>query len=121
VGTFSIPIEVGNPEGGQFRRLEALVDTGATYLVVSREVLTDLAIRPMRRRTFTLADGRTLEYDIGVVSLRIDGEALPTLCVFGDEGTQPLLGAVALENFLLAPDPVNQRLIPVSGRLMRLR
>jgi clan AA aspartic protease len=120
MGTFSVPIEIGDPQGRRFQRLDALVDTGATYLVVSREVLASLGIRPVRRRSFTLADGRTVEYEMGVVSLRIDGDTLPTLCVFGDHGGQPLLGAVALETFLLAPDPVNQRLVPVPGKLMGL-
>jgi hypothetical protein len=37
--------------------------------------------------------------------------------VFGDTA---LLGAFTLEGFLLAPDAVGQRLVPVDGLLMRL-
>lgn len=36
-----------------------------------------------------------------------------TICAFGDEGTEPLLGAYTLEGFALAPDPVNQRVVPM--------
>jgi len=46
---------------------------------------------------------------------RWDGQALPTLVVFGDEGSQPPLGAYTLEGFGLAADPVTRGLIPVRG------
>ena len=38
--------------------------------------------------------------------------------IFGDEGVQPLLGAVTLEIFRLAINPVDMRLIPVDGLMM---
>ena len=118
MGTFHVSIQVGDQQGVRFRSMDALVDTGATYLSVPREVLLGLGCQPLEKRRFSLADGHIVEYDVGVVSLRLDGRVIPILCVFGDEGSEPLLGAVALETFLLAPDPVNQTLIPVTGRLM---
>jgi hypothetical protein len=38
--------------------------------------------------------------------------------IFGDPDLQALLGAVTLEQFSLAPDPVTKRLIPVEALLM---
>ena len=111
-------IQVGDRQELRFSSMDALVDTGATYLSVPKDVLLELNCTPTGRRTFALADGSIAEYDIGPVSLRLNGEAQPVLCVFADEGSEPLLGAIALETFLLAPDPVNQTLIPVIGRLM---
>ena len=118
MGTFYVTIEVGDVDGVRFERMEALVDTGVTYPAIPRGVLTSLGYKPIERRPFKLADDRIVEYDVGVVSLRLDGRTLPVVCVFGDEGSEPLLGAVALENFLLAADPVNTQLVPVAGRLM---
>ena len=118
MGTFQVTIEVGGLDGQRYESLEALVDTGATYLTVPKDLLSSLGCRPIERRPFTLADDRILEYEVGVVSLKLDGRTLPVVCVFGDEGSQRLLGAVALENFLVAADPVNGKLIPVVGRLM---
>ncbi len=46
------------------------------------------------------------------------GQTLPTLVVFGDEGSIPLLGAYTLEGFGLAADPINRRLVPVRGLAM---
>ena len=58
-----------------------------------------------------------MERDLGRAWVRFEGREQYALVVFGDH---PLLGAVTLEEFLLAPDPVAGRLIPVPGLMMRL-
>ena len=73
--------------------MQALVDTGSTYLVVPRDRLASLGYQPLEKRPFALADDSVVEYDVGVVLLRLNGRALPMVCVFGDEGTEALLGA----------------------------
>lgn len=119
MGTFTVSIQVGDfPAGRRYQAVEALVDTGATYPVVPRSLLVSLGVTPVDRQPFALADGRVVEYDVGLVSLHLQGRALPVLCVFGEEGSSPMLGAVALETFGLAVDPVERRLIPVPRRLM---
>lgn len=120
MGTFNIPILVGDLLGGDYVETRALVDTGASYLVLPRTMLVRLGVSALERRSFVLADGRHVEYDVGMVSLRLDGRSFPVLCVFGEEGAEPILGAVALEIFGLGVDPVGQRLVPVPGRLMLL-
>ena len=119
MGTFKVTIEVGDAEGRNYHSLNALVDTGASYLVVPRTILQSLGIAVSEQRAFTLADGRQMQYDVGITSLRLDDRAYPVLTVFGEDGTSALLGAVALEIFGLAVDPIGQRLMPVSGLLMR--
>lgn len=116
MGEFRVPIEVGNQQGLRFERMDALVDTGATYPVIPRDILASLGCQALERRPFTLADDRIVEYEVGQVSLRLDGRTLIVPCVFGDEGSEPLLGAVALEIFLLAADPVHGKLVPAIGR-----
>lgn len=118
MGTFHEPIEITSLEGRTPVTLQALVDTGATYLTVAAPVLDSLGARRLERRPFLLADGRSVEHDVGLVSLRIDGRSLPVLCVFGERGGEPLLGAVALETFGLAVDPVRRGLVPVPELLM---
>lgn len=110
-------MEIGNLGGGPFEGLTALVDTGATYTWVPREVLTRLAIRPEGQRRFVLADGREKWYDIAWVRTRIGTETQPTLAIFGEPASEPLLGVFTLEGFGLAADPVNRRLIRVPGLL----
>ena len=121
MGTFSVSVEVGDLLGRGYVAVDALVDTGATYLVVGRDVLHSLGVQPTERRRFEVADGREATYDVGNVALRMDGRVNPVLAVFGEEGTRPLLGSVPLEVFGLGIDPVRQRLVPVAGLLMAVR
>ena len=118
MGTFSVDVELGNPSGTGYRTVSALVDTGASHTAIPATMLRELEIIPHTRGMFRLADGRSLELDIGQTWVRLDGVAQMTLVVFANEGTSPVLGAVTLEEFRLGVDPVSQRLIPVEGLLM---
>lgn len=118
MGTFRVTIQVGDARGQRWQAVEALVDTGATYTWIPVPVLAALGLRPSFRFPFLTADGRRIERDMTETRVRLDGQERTTLVVFGDEGTQSLLGAYTLEGFGLAPDPVNRRLIPVPGLLL---
>ncbi len=119
MGTFRVTVEVGDPQGEHYERVEAMVDTGSTYTWVPRDVLARLGIAPLFRREFVTADGREIERDMAQTWVRHNGSAFITLVVFGDEGSAPLLGAYTLEGFGLAADPVGKRLIPVPGYALR--
>ena len=118
MGVFAVPIEVGDAQGENFEALEALVDSGATYTALPEALLRRLGVAAHARQPFLLADGRTVEREIGRTWLRIDGRMEMTIVVFGDEGSRPLLGAVTLEEFGLGIDPLKRELIRVSGYLM---
>ena len=75
-------------------------------------------MHPQFRREFETADGRVVERDMAVTMVRWSSETLPTLVVFAGVGDAILLGAYTLEGFLLAPDPVNERLVRVRGLAM---
>ncbi len=118
MGTFRVPIEIGDPQGERYERVEALVDTGATYTTVAASTLRRLAVMPHDRVPFILADGRRIERDVGQTWVRVDGKSVITLVIFGDEGVDPLLGSYTLEGVRLGVDPINERLVPVPGLLM---
>ena len=118
MGTFRVPIEIGDAAGERWETVEALVDTGATYTTAPAPLLRQLGVTPHARETFVLADGRRVEHDIGRSWIRVRGRAEVTVLVFGDPGAPPLLGAYALEGLRLAPDPIGRRLVPVPGLLM---
>ena len=117
MGTFRVQIEVGGREQERFEPVEVLVDTGATYTVLPRELLRGLGVVPHARAPFVIADGREIELEIGWARVRVDGHEELSLVVFGDVS---LLGAFTLEALRLAPDPVGRRLVPVPALLMRL-
>lgn len=118
MGTFSVRVEVGDPGGQRYEPVEALVDTGATYTVVPASILRRQGVTAYTTDPFVLADGRQMELELGHTWIRVDGRAVITLVVFGEEDVEPLLGAYTLEGVRLAADPVGRRLIPVPGRLM---
>lgn len=121
MGTFRYPIELGNVQQSQFTRLEAWVDSGATYTWVPRPTLARLGFAPVYRRRFRIANGQVIERDICWAPIRIGQEVLPCLVVFGDEDSEPLLGAMTLEAFSLGVDGVNRTLVPVLSNLFSVR
>ena len=56
--------------------------------------------------------------DVGRTWLRVEGEEIFTQVLFNEEGTIPLLGALALEDAYLGVDPIAQTLVPVDGLMM---
>lgn len=119
MGNFRVSLEIGPLDVPRFEHIEALVDTGATYSWVPRDILERMGIRPEEEWPFILADGREITYPVAWVRVRMFGRTQPTMVVFGEPGSEPLLGVFTLEGFSLAADPVNRRLFPVPALLKR--
>lgn len=120
MGTFTIQIQIADPDRQRWTTLDALVDTGASITSAPTSVLQDLGVEPATRQLFQFAQGETRQMDIGYARLRFEGKEIITPVLFNDEGTPPLLGAMALEGAFMGVDPVAKRLIPVPGLLMKL-
>ena len=118
MGTFNVDLEVGDSEGRHWERVEALVDTGASYTGVAKDVLERLGVEPEFQLEFETADGRVIERDVAQTQARLNGQQRTTIVVFGDEGSRAMLGAYTMEGFAVAPDPVNRRLVHVRGLAM---
>ena len=88
MGTFTVPLQVGDLLGRRFIDVEALVDTGASDTVLPANTLTGLGIEPVAWRTFRLADERTVDYQVGQARIRLEGEDCIALVVFAPEGTR---------------------------------
>jgi len=119
VGHFRVPIQIGLRGADRFASLDALVDTGSTYTWIPQNLLEDLGVTPERQWPFVLADGREVRYSVAWIQIRLEGREQPTIVVFAPTGAEPILGVVTLEEFLLAADPVHQRLISVPGLAKR--
>ena len=121
MSVFSYTLMVGDPEGVRFEKVEALVDTGATFTVIPSAVLQRLGVARKEKVRFRLADERVIERDIGETQVGVDGRVVSTVVVFGEEKSPTLLGVYTLERALLAVDPVGQRLISADALLMLSR
>lgn len=120
MGTFNVKMEIGDGERERWTEVRALVDTGASIASAPASALRELGVEPLARQTFRFADGSLRSMDMGQTWVRVDGREVVPLILFNDEGTPPLLGALALESLFLGVDPVGKRLIAVDGLMMPL-
>ncbi|MBI4607382.1 MAG: aspartyl protease family protein [Candidatus Rokubacteria bacterium] len=93
------------------RKLRFLVDTGAFFTVVPRDVLSALKVPPTGEETVQFADGRKARWKVGEARLEIDGRSVTALVLFGKKGIQPLLGAYSLEGLGFYVDSRRRRLV----------
>jgi clan AA aspartic protease len=119
VGTFSVEVTLSHPEQrANTLTLDLLVDTGATWSLISAEAARSLGVSPTETRPVKTADGRRLDLPLTEVRFTIDSRSLTTPCLIGAADAPALLGAVTLEAFGLAPDPGQKILVPVTGLLL---
>ena len=97
--------------------VDFLIDSGAVYSLVPATTLRKLGIKPNRTVVFTLADGRTIERQVGDAYFEFRGEGAAAPVIFGETGDEPLLGATTLESIGLILDPFKRRLIPMRMML----
>lgn len=116
MGLFNVEVSVANHEHGERRiSVDAFVDTGAFLSAIPASVLHKLGVSPRRKQTVRFADGSTRHMDLGLVWMQIDDRETVTQVLFNEEGTQPLLGALTLEELFLVVDPVEQKLAPMGA------
>ncbi len=115
MGTFRVEIGIGSRDQEEWATLDALVDTGASITSAPASLLRGLGLEPRWIQEFKLADGGTREMEVGEARVRVGGREITTLVMFNDEGSTPLLGALALEGVFMGVDPVEKKLVPVGG------
>lgn len=117
MGTFFHTITLIGRSGAT-ETLEAMVDTGAMFTVIPAPMLERLGVRPFRTMPVRFANGQIEEWPLGQVEAELNGVRMPILCLFGSTDAPPLIGAHALEAFLLTVDPAEQKLVPKEAYLM---
>jgi clan AA aspartic protease len=122
VGTFAVRATLSHPEQRESQvTLDLLVATGATWSLVPAGTARTLGIEPVETRPVKTADGRRLDLPVAEVRFTINGRSLTTPCLIGATDTSALLGAVTLEAFGFAADPIQRVLIPVTGLLCDMK
>lgn len=93
--------------------LDALVDTGATMLVLPQEVIERLGLEIRRMIPVRYANGTVEEKGVtGAVTVEVLGRSTELSVLAENRGTTPLIGEVILELLDLLVDPKSGRLIP---------
>lgn len=103
------------------KKLRFLVDTGAFFSVVPKEILQQLNIKPYKKNIkFKLANGKYIYRDVGVCMFKIDKYVGASDVIFGKKTDQTLLGVITLESLGLAVDPRTKSLKPIELLLVKL-
>ena len=121
MGTFRESIQVANPKRPKHTvSLEALIDTGAPYSWVPADLLQRLEIKPLETRPLKIASGKVIRRKLGLALMTVRNKTMPTPVLFGDRGSEPLLGAVTLEELGFSVDPIHRTLVPATAYLLSL-
>src|SRR6185436_11350279 len=99
------------PEQVRSVEIEALVDTGATMLILPADVVAQLGVREQGRRNVVYADGRKDEIPwIGGVRLTVLGREMIASALVVPAGATALIGQIPLEELDLIVDPKSRAL-----------
>jgi predicted aspartyl protease len=92
------------------KRIKALVDTRATYLILNNDTVKELGLVDTGYKvTLTLADKRKVDANLYIAEVKAEGRRGPVMVASIDTPI-PLLGIFALESLGLKPDPISGRL-----------
>jgi clan AA aspartic protease len=97
------------PEQVRTVEVEALVDTGATMLVLPEDVVAALGLPELRRVRTGIADGsvRTVPL-VGDLRIELVGREMTCDALVMPAGTTPLIGQIPLEEMDLVVNPKSQ-------------
>jgi clan AA aspartic protease len=118
MGLTNVEMIVGNPQHpDRARRVKFLVDSGAIYSLVPREVLEEIGIVRNGEQTFSMADGTPIRRNIGYALFTYEGVTRASTVIFGEQGDEPLLGVMTLEEFGLTLHPFRREIRPMLLRI----
>lgn len=116
MGAIHVDVTIRNPaDPSRSWRGPFLVDTGATDTVVPPECIDAVGLEPRAQRTYELADGRSVRMNVAVAEIEFLDDYVGGMVVFGEPGTEPLLGVTALESMGAEVDPRTGELRKLSA------
>lgn len=95
---------------GKAFEAEFLVDTGAVDCLAPAKALLKAGIKPEGKNVYELANGSPVELEYGFARVSLMGQETVTPIVFGPEGSEPILGVLALEGLGISVDPKTRSL-----------
>jgi clan AA aspartic protease len=116
MSVFKVNIIAVNPKTTDkaTRPIEVLVDTGAELTWLPRDVLSEIDIEPVRKRTFVTATQQAVQREVGYAILRSEGYETIDEVVFAEPGDMNLLGVRTIEGFGVMVDNVAHRFVAIT-------
>jgi len=110
MGLTHVPVTVSNLITQDSFTAKFLIDTGASEPMVAADDLQNIGIEPTGKRVYEMANGQWAEFEVGEARFSFCEETFPIRVIFGPDGTEPILGVIALESAGFMVDPTNQTL-----------
>ncbi|MEM2213259.1 MAG: retroviral-like aspartic protease family protein [Candidatus Nezhaarchaeales archaeon] len=103
----------GKLELGEVRKVEveALVDTGATFPALPKEIITELALPTIGEYPAETAQGSGKVELAANALIKIEDRVAQSPIIIRPKGTTPLIGVVALEQMGYKVDPATGKLV----------
>jgi clan AA aspartic protease len=98
---------------------EFLVDTGAVDCLAPAKALRKAGIKPEGKNVYEPADASPVELEYGFARISLLGEETFTPIVFGPDGSEPILGVLALEGLGISVDPKTRSLKREHARSLK--
>ncbi|MCP8309428.1 MAG: retroviral-like aspartic protease family protein [archaeon] len=110
--------EIVNPEKPTRRvKTKALIDTGATYTVISERISKELGLKMRGKKVVKTAKGPAT-LSVSYAEILIGKRSGVSTVLVSDELDQPLIGVVTLEIVGLTVDPTTGQLKEVEALLL---
>ena len=109
MGITYIHAKVVGPKG-EVDNVRLLVDSGATYTLLPKDICEAIGLQPKRELQFFLADGTTINRSVSECQILLPEGEGHTPVIMGQEGDHALLGVVTLEILGLVFNPFNRTL-----------
>ncbi|MBI3443388.1 aspartyl protease family protein [Candidatus Woesebacteria bacterium] len=112
MGLTSLKVKISNPQNPKKGdSVDFMVDSGAIYSVVDKEILKKLGIKPHGEKEFFLANGQKVTRKIGGALYEYEKEKGYSQVIFGEKGDSNLLGVTTLESLGFVLDPFQRKLL----------
>ena len=119
MGLTHVVVRLFNSPSSDKYEADFLVDTGATDTMAPASDLKRIGIQPLGKDVYELANGELVEYEYGSAELQFMNEIVPIRIVFGPDGSEPILGVIALEAAGFMVDTKNRMLRKVRARSLK--
>lgn len=109
MGHINVEVTLSNPEKPDLKEeMKALVDTGATFTVIPRDLARKLELRSLGSVTAKTASGIE-EYEEAEAKVKVMGRERTTPVLISNKLDVALLGVVTLEVLRLKVDPTTSK------------
>jgi len=97
----------------------ALIDTGATTLILPKNLAEKLGVQILGEMDVEMADGTVRRVKYGVVEVEVSGRRAPAFAAIVEKG-EVCVGVEVLERLGLAVDPATGKIYPTRRFVTRL-